>query len=94
ATRLRLAQPDSRVQILALTLLDVCVKNGDSSVRRAVAVPGLMKDLSLLCEKGEKGANVAAMKLVEQWGVAFSANTDVPLFQATFEALKSKGLEF
>jgi len=74
-----------------------CVKNCASTFHHAIGTSSGFHDEMVNLASGKKGWEIAelALKLVQQWGVAFKNQTrDCPLFFSTYEKCQSKGLKF
>lgn len=92
AVKRRLAKNDANVQLLALTLLEMCVKNCESC--HGAVEQGALPSVARLAETpGEVQAR--ALELVQQWGVAFEPlKASYPKYCETYYALRVKGLPF
>ena len=69
AVKRRLAKNDAHVQLLALTLLEMCVKNCDNCHG---AVESILSSVANLAQSPSNvEVQTRAMELIQQWGVAF-----------------------
>ena len=97
AIRKRLSSKKPKIVVLALRLLDMCVKNCTSfSLHAAVATNQVMKRMVVISEggRGDEAAGIA-LDLIQQWGIAFECMRDtLPLFHETYMRLVTSGAPF
>eukprot|EP00304_Pavlova_gyrans_P010350 CAMPEP_0206047886 /NCGR_PEP_ID=MMETSP1466-20131121/22557_1 /ASSEMBLY_ACC=CAM_ASM_001126 /TAXON_ID=44452 /ORGANISM="Pavlova gyrans, Strain CCMP608" /LENGTH=647 /DNA_ID=CAMNT_0053422913 /DNA_START=1 /DNA_END=1944 /DNA_ORIENTATION=- len=92
AIRRRLAHKSPKVVLLALTLLETCMKNCAEAFHSAVASRDFQGDIMKLASaKGEVAERTR--ELVESWADAFQTEGD-PQFVATYRQLLDKGVSF
>uniref|UniRef100_A0A7S0HGY9 VHS domain-containing protein n=1 Tax=Hanusia phi TaxID=3032 RepID=A0A7S0HGY9_9CRYP len=97
ALRARVSETNPAVQLAALELAEVLVKNCGSELHQQVGSKHFMSDLqSIATEQGSDPAvQRKALELIQAWGEAFkSLDQTLPLFAATLNLLKAQGVEF
>ncbi|KAJ8604574.1 hypothetical protein CTAYLR_007625 [Chrysophaeum taylorii] len=97
AVQRRLLVRDPKVQSLALTLIETCVKNCGREVHAAVGTREFLGTVAKVAETSAAPATrESALSLIQQWGVAFEGlqHSEFPCFAETYAALKVKGLVF
>ena len=94
AVKRRLGKNDAHVQLLSLTLLEMCVKNCENC-HGAVEQGALPSVANLAQSPSNVEVQTRALELVQQWGVAFEPlKASYPKFCETYYALRVKGLPF
>jgi len=93
AVKRRLGKNDAHVQLLALTLLEMCVKNCETCHG---AVESILSSVANLAQSPSNvEVQTRALELIQQWGVAFEPlKQSYPKFCETYYALRVKGLPF
>jgi len=96
AIEARLKVKDAKVQKLAVTLAETCVKNCGAEVHGAV---GTRKFLSAVVAVGETSSagetRDAALSVLEQWGIAFEPlKATFPAYSDIYLNLKVRGVAF
>uniref|UniRef100_A0A7S4L5E2 VHS domain-containing protein n=1 Tax=Guillardia theta TaxID=55529 RepID=A0A7S4L5E2_GUITH len=97
AIRIRLTRSRPQVQLSALELAEVLVKNCGAELHQQVGSKHFMADLQSMATGEEVDAAVQrkCLELIQAWGEAFkSLQQTLPLFTATFNFLKAQGVEF
>jgi len=97
AVQSRLKVSDGKVQALALTLIETCVKNCGREVHEAVGTREFLGAVSAVAERSpSEETREKALMLIQQWAGAFDGELReaLPAFAETYAALKVKGLAF
>ena len=90
AIRRRMCDKSANVALLALTLLETCMKNCPEAFHDQVAAKDFQSDITRLATgRGEVAAK--ALSLVEMWADAFQSEGH-PQFGQTYASLRSKGV--
>ena len=95
--RARLKSRSVGAQMLALTLLELLVKNCGPELHLQVATKDFMGDLTHLTHPGNADGRVSrkVLQLVHAWGESFKeVRRDIPVFYDTYQALCSQGVQF
>ncbi|KAL2650598.1 hypothetical protein R1flu_018726 [Riccia fluitans] len=83
------------VQILALTLLETCVKNCDKMFSEVASEKVLDEMVKLIDDRQTSiESREKALKLVEAWGESSDELRYLPVFEETYKSLKSRGVKF
>lgn len=90
AIRRRMNVRNTHVAVLALTLLETCMKNCSQSFHELVAGKEFLGDMARLAKaKGEVGEK--ALMLIEAWADAFQVEGP-PKFKETYNTLRAQGV--
>lgn len=73
----RLANDNPNVQLLALQVLDVCVKNGGTPFLRVVAGFETAKVLESLAREGQNEVRQLALAKIQDWATAFQGKDEL-----------------
>ncbi|KAL3700982.1 hypothetical protein R1sor_019004 [Riccia sorocarpa] len=83
------------VQILALTLLETCVKNCDKMFSEVASEKVLDEMVKLIDDRQTSiESREKALKLVEAWGESTDELRYLPIYEETYKSLKSRGVRF
>jgi hypothetical protein len=84
-----------RVQYLALTLLETCVKNCEKMFSEVASEKVLDEMVKMVDDRTTSTENrEKALKLIEAWGESTEELRDLPIFEETYKSLKSRGIRF
>jgi hypothetical protein len=90
AIRRRMGDKSEKVALLALTLLEACMKNCSDSFHEQVASKDFQAELTRLASgKGEVAERT--LSLIEAWADAFQTGGPTE-FEQTYNALRAKGV--
>jgi len=92
ALRRRIADKNPKVALLALTLLETCMKNNSAPFHERVAMRDFQADLVRLAT-GKGQVAERALSLIQSWADAFQGGGP-PEFQQTYRSLLAKGARF
>ena len=90
----RLKEPKEDVILLSLSLIDLCMKNCESTFPSCVNKV-LMDEIVYIAVGGAgkgKLAEQLAQKLITEWGVKYEMKFKLPIFHDTYDNLVSKGM--
>ncbi|KAG6542215.1 hypothetical protein Mapa_016343 [Marchantia paleacea] len=83
------------VQILALTLLETCVKNCDKMFSEVASEKVLDEMVKLIDDRQSSiESREKALKLIEAWGESTEELRYLPVFEETYKSLRSRGVKF
>ena len=96
AIEARLKVKDHKVQKLAVTLVETCVKNCGRDVHRAVGTKSFLQAVAAVGESSSNGeTREKALAVIEQWGMAFEPLKDeFPAYVEMYANLKVRGVAF
>ncbi|KAL0914957.1 hypothetical protein M5K25_015351 [Dendrobium thyrsiflorum] len=96
AVRMRLQNSNSKVQFLALTLLEAMIKNCDDFVHFQVVERGILPEMVKIARKSKnKEVREKILVLLESWQEKFrGSNGRYPQFYNTYAELKRSGVQF
>ncbi|CAG8479425.1 4138_t:CDS:10 [Rhizophagus irregularis] len=96
ALKRRIAHTNPNVQLLALSLLDTCVKNGGHHFLIEVASREFVDSLMLIVRSPSTNPEVRIklLGLIQTWALAFEGKPELVLVTETYRLLKSEGCGF
>ncbi|KAI0501883.1 hypothetical protein KFK09_016828 [Dendrobium nobile] len=96
ALRMRLQNRNSKVQFLALTLLETMIMNCDDFVHFQVVERGILPEMVKIARKSKsKEVREKILELLESWQEKFrGSNGRYPQFYNTYAELKRSGVQF
>ncbi|GBB90479.1 hypothetical protein RclHR1_17460006 [Rhizophagus clarus] len=96
ALKRRLGHTNPNVQLLALSLLDTCVKNGGTHFLIEVASREFVDSLMLIIRSPSTNPEVRTklLSLIQMWALAFEGKPELALVTDTYRLLKSEGCAF
>lgn len=93
----RLAHPNPNVQLLALSIFDICVKNGGTPFLLQVGSSSCVKELESLAKNGtNREVRLKVLSKIQDWATAFreiAALRDTELVHS-YSILKNAGFTF
>jgi len=92
AIRRRMLYRNPKVAVLALTVLETCMKNCDTDFHDRVATKEFQADMVRLA-KGTGEVAEKALMLIESWADAFQVDGH-PQFRETYNSLRGQGITF
>eukprot|EP00250_Pteridium_aquilinum_P006103 c16084_g1_i1 orf=303-2141(-) len=96
AIKKRLSNKSAKVQLLALTVLEMAMKNCGDSVHQMVAEKDVLRDMAkIVKKKGDLGVRDKILSLLESWQKAFGGPTaKYSQFAAVYDELRRSGVQF
>lgn len=93
--RMALNSRNPRVQLLALALLETCVKNCEKMFSEVASERVLDEMVKAVDDPlTELAVRQKALTLIESWGEATQELRYLPVFEETYKSLKSRGVRF
>lgn len=92
--RKRLKNKNTKVQLLALSVLEAAVKNCGHDLLMQVGSRDVMTELQAIAlqPNGDAALQRKTLQLIQAWGEALRDAPDMPLFYETYASLKSQEL--
>lgn len=91
----RIANKNPRVQLAALGLTDVCIKNGGDHFLQQVASREFIDELvGVVKSAGNPQVGEAAKRYFQSWALAFEKKSELGLLPETYRQLKNEGESF
>ncbi|KIY51193.1 VHS-domain-containing protein [Fistulina hepatica ATCC 64428] len=96
ALKSRLNHKNPNVQLLALSLTDVCIKNGGDHFLVEIASREFMDNLVSILKMPSLNSDVkqTILRLVQNWGNTFSSNPALSYVTTTYKSLQHEGFNF
>jgi hypothetical protein len=95
AIKKRMMLKSTRIQYLALTLLETCVKNCEKMFSEVASEKVLDEMVKIIDDRQTPIENrEKALKLIEAWGESTEELRYLPIFEETYKSLKSRGIKF
>jgi hypothetical protein len=95
AIKKRMMLKSTRIQYLALTLLETCVKNCEKMFSEVASEKVLDEMVKMIDDRQTPIENrEKALKLIEAWGESTEELRYLPIFEETYKSLKSRGIKF
>jgi hypothetical protein len=95
AIKKRIMLKNIRIQYLALTLLETCVKNCEKMFSEVASEKVLDEMVKMVDDRTTSTENrEKALKLIEAWGESTEELRYLPIFEETYKSLKSRGIRF
>jgi hypothetical protein len=95
AIKKRIMLKNTRIQFLALTLLETCVKNCEKMFSEVASERVLDEMVKMIDDRQTAVENRdKALKLIEAWGESTEELRYLPIFEETLKSLKSRGIVF
>lgn len=93
ALKSRIASKNPRVQLAALGLTDVCIKNGGDHFLQQVASKEFVDELVGVVKSpaGNPQVRDTARRLLQAWAMAFESKRELGLLPETYRQLKNEG---
>ncbi|KAI7834779.1 hypothetical protein BX661DRAFT_175509 [Kickxella alabastrina] len=95
--RKRMQYPNPNVQILVLSLSDICVKNGGQLVQLEISRREFIDDIANILETQTGRAfdlRKLVVKLIQEWALLFRGNVEMSYTNGVYERLKRSGYIF
>lgn len=93
--RMALNSRNPRVQLLALALLETCVKNCEKMFSEVASERVLDEMVKAVDDPlTQPAVRQKALTLIESWGEATQELRYLPVFEETYKSLKSRGVQF
>ncbi|KAI4383022.1 hypothetical protein MLD38_008905 [Melastoma candidum] len=91
----RIMMKSPRVQLLALVLLETCVKNCEKAFSE-VAAEKVLDEMVKLIDDPQTVVSTRnkALTLIEAWGESTNELRYLPVYEETYKSLKSRGIRF
>ncbi|KAJ9118712.1 hypothetical protein QFC22_003932 [Naganishia vaughanmartiniae] len=92
----RVASKNPRVQLSALGLTDICIKNGGDHFLQEIASKEFVDEMVGVIKSPASNPQVRdmAIKLFQSWAVAFGSKRELSLLPETYRDLKNQGINF
>ncbi|KAG0171028.1 Vacuolar protein-sorting-associated protein 27 [Apophysomyces sp. BC1015] len=92
----RMGHKNPNVQLLTLSLVDTCVKNGGDLFVREVSSREFMNELASLVRVQGSNADVKdkALLVIQMWGMAAKGNPSISYMTDIYDELKAEGYTF
>lgn len=96
ALKKRIVSKNPNVQILALQLTDVCIKNGGIQFLIEIASREFVDTLALIIRQTDTNPDVKKLALenVQNWKNAFHGQIQLGYMETTYNTLKNEGFDF
>ncbi|KAJ1843261.1 Vacuolar protein-sorting-associated protein 27, partial [Coemansia sp. RSA 2703] len=95
--RKRLEYPNPNVQILVLSLSDICIKNGGSLIQLEISRREFIDDVAGILESKtgrEYELRQLVLKLIQEWAALFRNNIEMGYACGVYDRLKRTGYSF
>ncbi|GMK55170.1 hypothetical protein CspeluHIS016_0202260 [Cutaneotrichosporon spelunceum] len=92
----RVASPNGRVQMYALSLVDTCIKNGGDHFLAEIASKEFVDEMSNVIKGPSTNAEVRqmALRMFQSWALVFEKKRELAFFVDAYHDLKNSGIKF
>ncbi|CAK9780775.1 hypothetical protein CC85DRAFT_287190 [Cutaneotrichosporon oleaginosum] len=92
----RVASPNGRVQMYALSLVDTCIKNGGDHFLAEIASKEFIDEMTGVIKGPSTNAEVRqmALRMFQSWALAFEKKRELAFFVDAYHDMKNSGTKF